>query len=387
MPPDILAAMDDAWRKLIEQIHASGRRAVLAITGGGSGAIGELLGVPGGSRTLVEAIVPYDDASLARFLTHAPDQACSEETATAMARRARARARLLAPEATATVGLGATASLVSDRPKKGEHRCHIAVVTGSGVDVTSIVLDKDRRDRAAEEELVARAIVTALARACGVATPATGSLLDPADRLAEGHRPAPDPLASLLAGAIERLTSYPDGQLARGAPVPRAVLPGSFNPLHAGHLGMAHVASQNLATPVAFELSVTNVDKPALGETEVARRLRQFEWRHVVELTRAPTFREKARLFPEATFVIGIDTAERIAQPRYYGNSETAMRTALDEIAAHGCSFLVAGRADGAGRFATVAEAPIPLAYRALFSAIPEAQFRSDISSTNLRGS
>ena len=121
--------MDDGWRALIEQIHASGRRVVLAITGGGSGAIGELLRVPGGSRTLVEAIVPYDGASLARFLARAPDQACSEETATAMARRARERVRTLAPEATTAVGLGATASLASDRPKKGEHRCHIAVAT------------------------------------------------------------------------------------------------------------------------------------------------------------------------------------------------------------------------------------------------------------------
>ena len=71
--------------------------------------------------------------------------------------------------------------------------------------------------------------------------------------------------------------------------------------------------------------------------------------------------------------MVGIDTAERIAQPRYYGNSATAMRAALDEIAARGCRFLVAGRVDGAGRFVTVAEAPIPPEYRALFSAIPEA--------------
>ncbi len=69
MAPDRVPATDDAWRKLIEQIHASGRRVVLAITGGGSGAIGELLRVPGGSRTLVEAIVPYDGVSLAQFLT------------------------------------------------------------------------------------------------------------------------------------------------------------------------------------------------------------------------------------------------------------------------------------------------------------------------------
>jgi nicotinamide mononucleotide (NMN) deamidase PncC len=377
--------MDGAWHKLVEEIHGSGRRVVLAITGGGSGAIGELLRVPGASRTLVEAIVPYDEAALARFLGGAPAQACSADTAAAMAWRARDRVRALSPDAGAVVGLGATASLASDRPKKGEHRCHIAVATSDGAHVTTIVLDKGRRDRAGEEDLVARAIVIALARACGAAAPATDGLLGPADRLAEEHRPSPDPLDLLLTGAVERLTACPDGQLVRGAPAPRAILPGSFNPLHAGHLGMAAVAGRILAAPVAFELSATNVDKPPLSEAEVSRRLRQFEGRHPVELTRAPTFREKALLFPGATFVVGIDTAERIAQPRYYGGSPDAMRAALGEIAARGCRFLVAGRVDAAGHFATLADAPIPPEHRGLFTAIPEAEFRSDISSTGVR--
>jgi nicotinamide mononucleotide (NMN) deamidase PncC len=376
--------MDDAWRRLIEQVHASGRRVVLAITGGGSGAIGELLRVPGASRTLLEAIVPYDGAALAQYLGGAPDQACSEETAVAMARRARERARALASEAAATVGLGATASLASDRPKKGDHRCHIAVATEQGLDVTSIVLEKDRRDRGTEEDVVARVIVTVLARACGIAAPSTASLLDLGDRLTEGQRPPPNLLAQLLAGTVDRLTSC-DGGLVRGAPTPRAVLPGSFNPLHAGHFGLAQVAARRLGTPVAFELSVTNVDKPPLGEAEVTRRLRQFPSPHMVELTRAPTFREKARLFPGTTFVVGADTAERIVRSRYYGNSEAAMREALNEIAGLGCRFLVAGRANDAGEFTTVGEAPIPLQYRGLFTAIPETDFRIDLSSTRLR--
>ena len=377
--------MDDVWRRLIEQVHASGRRVVLAITGGGSGAISQLLRVPGASRTLLEAIVPYDGAALAQYLAGVPDQACSEETAVAMARRAQERARALAPEATATVGLGATASLASDRPKKGDHRCHIAVASEQGLDVTSIVLEKDRRDRGTEEDIVARVIVTVLARACGIAAPSTNSLLDLGDRFTEGQSPPPDLLAQLLAGAIDRLTSCADGRLVRGAPIPRALLPGSFNPLHAGHLGLAQVASRRLGTPVAFELSVTNVDKPPLGEAEVTRRLRQFEPPHVLELTRAPTFCEKARLFPGTTFVVGADTAERIVRSRYYANSEAAMREALDEIAGLGCRFLVAGRADDAGQFTTVGEAPIPPEYRALFSAIPETDFRIDLSSTRLR--
>src|SRR5262245_66662624 len=75
-----MSPSDAAWQQLISAIHASGRKAALAITGGGSGAVGELLRVPGGSRLLVEAQVPYDALALATFLGFAPAQACSADT-------------------------------------------------------------------------------------------------------------------------------------------------------------------------------------------------------------------------------------------------------------------------------------------------------------------
>src|SRR5438874_1225548 len=111
------------WRALAPRR----RRPALAITGGGSGAVGELLRVPGGSRLLIEAQIPYDALALAAFLGFAPAQACSSDTAIAMAQSARARAARLMPAGTDLVGpdlvgLGATAALVSDRPRKGEHR-------------------------------------------------------------------------------------------------------------------------------------------------------------------------------------------------------------------------------------------------------------------------
>ena len=45
--------------QLVQQIHDSPTRIVLAATGGGSRAIADLLEVPGGSRTFLEAVVPY----------------------------------------------------------------------------------------------------------------------------------------------------------------------------------------------------------------------------------------------------------------------------------------------------------------------------------------
>src|SRR5260221_13572062 len=114
-----MSPLDAAWQQLISTLHASGRKAALAITGGGSGAIGELLRVPGGSRLLIEAQVPYDEQALAAFLGFAPAQASSADTAIAMARTARARVTRLVPPDTALVGpdlggVGAAAALGSD---------------------------------------------------------------------------------------------------------------------------------------------------------------------------------------------------------------------------------------------------------------------------------
>ena len=95
-----MSPSDGTWQQLIAALHASGRKAALAITGGGSGAIAELLRVPGGSRLLIEAQVPYDAQALAAFLGFAPAQASSADTAIAMARTARARAARLMPPGT-----------------------------------------------------------------------------------------------------------------------------------------------------------------------------------------------------------------------------------------------------------------------------------------------
>src|SRR5207253_10796815 len=116
--------------------------------------------------------------------------------------------------------------------------------------------------------------------------------------------------------------AWREARRASSAPAPSWVLAGAFTPLRAGHLRLARVAEDIRQQPVAFEISVINVDKPPLTAGEVRNRLAQFAWKARVELTRAPTFLEKSRLFPGATFVIGADTAERLVARRYYGDDE-----------------------------------------------------------------
>lgn len=188
---------------------------------------------------------------------------------------------------------------------------------------------------------------------------------------------------ALLAGRIATLTITPDGALQVDDPPQGLILSGSFNPLHEGHERMAAAAAQLSGLPVAFELAVLNADKGMLEPQEIARRAAQFAGRHTLVLSRAPLFVQKALLYPGRRFVIGYDTAVRLVAPRYYGG-EPELRAALAAIRAAGCSFLVAGRLVD-GRFHTLADLALPADGADLFTPIPEALFRADISSTELR--
>jgi len=90
-------------------------------------------------------------------------------------------------------------------------------------------------------------------------------------------------------------------------------------------------------------------------------------------------------LFPGTTFVIGADTAERLFAAKYYGDDESRMHMALEEIANSGSSFLVAVRVDAAGRVRTLSDIHMPPRYAGLFTAIPEQRFRLDTSSSEIR--
>jgi phosphopantetheine adenylyltransferase len=199
--------------------------------------------------------------------------------------------------------------------------------------------------------------------------------------------PARDPIEALLNGdpGTEFVLVEPNGSMrVDGRLEGVALLPGSFNPLHRGHEELARVASNVAGREVLFELSVVNVDKPPLTHLEAEARVAQFAGRWRVLLTRAPRFVEKARLFPGSAFVIGVDTAIRLVHARYYEDSEASMHAALEEMRDLGTRFLVAGRASE-GPFLTIDDAPLPAPYASMFESIPEALFRADVSSTDLR--
>jgi hypothetical protein len=376
--------------ELIQKIHDAPHHGVLAVTGGGSRAISDLLAIPGGSRTLLEAVVPYSSSALIDFLGAKPEQFCSSTTARQMAVAAYRRAVKLravnhaefdpAFASWPAVGLGCTASLASDRPKLGTHRVHVAAQTAGSTWSWSLELTKGARSRAEEETVAAALLIDLLAEVCNVAARPAPQLW-PGETIVRHRTDAPKEWQELLAGVSARTSIRPN--FAWRDDPPRAVFPGSFHPLHDGHRRMAAVAAERLGVPVDFELSMENVEKPSLDFEEMAARASQFADDARIWFTRAPRMTQKAALFPGTTIVCGIDTLLRVADPRFSG-SEAERDRDIAHIANVGCRFLVFGRATPRG-FETLDNVTLPDALRRICTSVSEADFRADVSSTEMR--
>jgi len=376
--------MDPELHHIVQKIHDCPTRLVLVSAGAGTQALSDLLGVAGATRTLLEAIIPYSETSFNEFLGKKPSQYVADETARLLAGRAFTRARWLDPEEHRLIGLACTATIITDRPKRGQHRAHIATWQTSRLICHRIQLNKGVRDRAGEENVVSRILLNGLAQACGIQHQVQVPLTS-GDDLRVEVTDFKQLLEQLRQAEIMYFGVYDNGLTVCDQSPPELLLSGAFNPLHDGHLEMARVVGQLLGKEVAFELAVDNADKPPL-ETEIAlQRISQFAGRYTIFASNASTFAAKAHLYPGTTFIVGYDTAVRILHPRYYGNSLEDLENALDEIRVMGCRFLVAGRAGDDGIFYQADDLAVPSQYQELFKRIPSELFRKDISSTELR--
>jgi hypothetical protein len=86
-------------------------------------ALSWLLTVPGASRTVLDARVPYAQQALAGVLGGSePASYASPETARDMAMAAYRAAAQVATYGTPIIGLGCSCALATDRPKHGDHK-------------------------------------------------------------------------------------------------------------------------------------------------------------------------------------------------------------------------------------------------------------------------
>lgn len=385
---------------LIRKLHQSETELVLALSGGGTLVLGDLLTVPGGSRTVLEASVPYSPEALRDYIGRVPEQYCCQRTARYLAMtsfhrglrwirdRKNAGQPVKSPvwpdrrsidishemddppeikldlsaaldsganptrnsdmtrktvdttdldDFTHLIGVGCTASLITDREKRGEYRVHVATQTLRRTIVFTLRLTKNVRTRWEEERLVADFILNAIETSRREALAADIAEALPDDHFSDhdfdsGSDPENDgageigwkpfglgttddyrlreilslslkedevvqgkqtigspPLVDLFFGktwsVLWRNGAIRHFRLRHELPSPQttlynpqaefsqAIFPGSFNPAHEGHLEMIDIAEQRLGSRVALEISVQNVEKPSLDYIELENRL------------------------------------------------------------------------------------------------------------------
>ncbi|KAJ4830434.1 hypothetical protein Tsubulata_029839 [Turnera subulata] len=379
--------MADAWiRGLVEAIHSTPTQAVLYLSGGASQALGWLMSVPGATNTVLEAVVPYSRMSTIQLLGKIPGSYCSRQTADEMALLAYNRALKLSSPGAPVLGVGFTGSLATSRPKLGDHRFHLSTRTSNRFWTSTVTLSKGLRTRDQEDTISSHLLIKAIADGCKLEATAVSNLTesDVSDEC-EKHFTEDQELEQLLHGEI-CFKVYPFSGTPTANEERKIVLPGSFNPLHDGHLKLLEVATRICGNGYpCFEISAVNADKPSLSISQIKDRVKQFEKvGKTVIISNQPYFYKKAELFPGSAFVIGADTAARLVNPKYYDGSYSKMLEILDGCKRTGCTFLVGGR-NVDGVFKVLEDIDIPEVLKDMFVSIPAEQFRMDISSTEIR--
>jgi len=369
---------------LVERLHARPHRLVYAFAGAGALALQWLHAVGGSSRTLLEAHDHYHPRSLAEAIGAPPERAVAPEVAAALARRSFVRARELTehdPRPGPTFGLGLTATIATDRRKRGAHRLEIAVADGLGLRSVGVELTKGARDRAGEEALIGRWVLAVMAEASGLLG-VPDPTVRPDETVRHGFEPSA-PFARFLGGEVQVLRVDTDGRPAEGPPEgpPPALVSGSFHPMHDGHRRLAEAAEAHLGRPAWFEMSLGNAEKAEIRADEAWARAAQAYGERGLVVTHEPLFSVKAELMPGVVFVLGVDTARRVLERRFYPEPD-GLDLAMERIRAAGSRFLVAGRA-GPDGFRTLDDLEVPDAYDDLFESLPA--FRVDLSSTEVR--
>ena len=465
------------------------------VTGGGVQLLQWLFSVPGASRCIMDASVPYSRSALQSFLSNGQldpsfiTTSCSVTTAEQMARIAlKSAAEKYLTEtkdfqslsSSEVLGVACTAALVSSTPKKGSHRCHIAVLSSNGGSTYSLTLNKEiGRSREHEDSICSTLILDSIARRCNLPPEETiaGDLSvireaflssaeerDSQDSIVVTNLPRTDSIAAVCEKRLTHAVFIfkPDVNILEGSfhdrfavfeemkfPSGTVVYPGSFNPLHEGHVTLVAAAIRTIQSSskspsrplIVFEIAVTNVDKPALPREEVQRRLLQFDPNHnpllrqhnltdfAVVITSEPMFVGKSSLFKGCLFLIGADTFTRLIDTKYYRNKTpprnindsnvdknsiensalSAQQSLINMIAAllvirnSGCRFLIGGRVISHKKNETTepveddfetmekilarsdVSSLLPLEVTEMFLGLKESEFRVDISSTEIR--
>ncbi len=354
---------EDKLKKADVSIH------VIA-TGAGAGIQQALWSVPGSSAYLSGASFPYAMEETEELLGFKPEHFCDEAAAIDLASAAYMKAYRWGGKR--PVGLGITASVASEKEHRGDHRFFMCVITDERIWTKKVTLTKGVGARVRQND-------GAICDDAGLMMllDATNTSVWPAE--VESYKDATELARSRF---FARPFFTADGR--RSVKIENtknyALMPGSFNPPHEGHLGLADNFRLNHGQNVVFEIGTNPPHKTPPTVQDLLKRAKLLRGRDVLFTQDIPMYLEKARAFPQMSMIVGADTLLRMLDPRWGIN----IPDMLEELDVLDNRFYVAGRLVD-GKFVTrddiVKSLPHPK-YKDNFIALDG---RWDVSSTELR--
>lgn len=323
-------------------------------------------GAGGSSKILAGATFPYSKEASVDFLGYEPKSFVCLEEAIDLAISAYIKADNGDPSKQ-PIGLGLTAAVASTHQHRGDHRVHAVVVTRDRVLASEVILPKEGEHVRARDGMIADTIgmelILAAARLHSESSEqlyleaTEGKCLRDITQIARNQflqRPVFTRYGKRLeAPTGEGLTLYP----------------GNFDPPHDGHFASA-------GEDVLFQISANPPHKPALSLSDMLGRVRHFLGkRDVLFMDGGALYRDKARRFPNSTFIIGTDALVRMLDPTWGVEPLTLLR----EFRELGTTFKVGLRNDD-----QFEDMPIPHEFRDMFTPMPRTVYK-DLSSTKIR--
>lgn len=341
---------------------------VLYIAGGGFDIIGELTRYGGSSSKLLEVVCNQSTKVTDELLGYTPDKYVSKETVLRLAVQAYNRAVKLSGNKE-SYGVAVTSKLTVDNEREGrENLTYIATHTNNSTGYYRCNVIKGSRE---EQE---KQIVDYILQAIGVTVDERNIILQKewnvANNILFGSKIPETPLHTPIASSLyEGLGESP------------VIFPGSFNPLHNGHLQLAKEAYRYTGKRVFLELSVLNPDKPKLDYVTINDRIQGIqkainnnkEFLAGFIVSACPLFVDKINHYKKPIFVVGGDTMDRISNGNY-GDLSVESCTTLYRTA--GVKFLYGQRQ---GLALTIRDSLKPICY------LLEGYNDTGVSSTQIR--
>lgn len=292
------------WKELLK---SAGVNIHIIATGAGAGLQQRLWEVPGSSAYLSGCTFPYSAEEQEELLGFMPEHFCSEEAAVDLASAAYMKAYKFGGKK--PIGVGITASVASEKIHRGDHRVFICVMTDERVQLFQHTFEKgvgqfkrhedgERCDTWGFWMLIETAKIFDSTAILSKSVDAT--------ELAR-KRFFARPFFTANGKRLEKLPK--EGRYA--------LMPGAFNPPHAGHFGAADAAMTGYNYKAVFEITANPPHKDALKVQELLQRAKLLQGQDRLFTTDLPYYLDKARKYPKKPFILGADAMVRMLDPKW----------------------------------------------------------------------